>query len=174
MKQTNMKKPDFGKRLLPLMDLIFLLLTFFIILPHGIRSRELMQIESLRQENQRIAEEAVEANKDVRRRLTTYQWQYGELPAEDRHYRSMLITLGNNNLYLGPGPERLQPIPPAEWSEKLKSAVRFGNVNFVIVQVRDGEGEPTEVGTLDALTRTLRRMEILYITTPVVVDGIKD
>jgi biopolymer transport protein ExbD len=158
-----MKKPDLGKRLIPLMDMMFLLLIFFIILPHGIRSNELLQIETLKKENQEMKMDFKERNKEIRRNLEYYRWQYGT-PKEDALYTMFALTFRDNQLYIG-NPEQTKPIPLEDWESQIKSAIKIQNANLIVIQVKDVQLEtsPTTLETFEKLASILDRLQIRFI-----------
>ena len=142
------KRPDIGKRLLPLLDIIMILLAFFIVLPHGIKSRELVQIETLKSKNQEMA-----------RKLAYYQWQYGTLKKTGQKvYRTLTITVSSNELYLDN-----QKVPPAQWPSQLQKRVTESGADFVMVQVFDVAGKYTERETITTIEKLLDGLQIIHI-----------
>lgn len=153
-----MKKPEIGKRLVPLLDLIFLLLIFFLILPHGVHSRQLLQIDQLKQEKQEIKAESQSRDREMKRELEYYRSQYGsqDESAAKRAVRPLIVTLKDNLLFLGPDPNKLQPVSTAEaMKERLKNAMTGKNFNYVIIQLTGDEG--VEEGPLEDLMDYLEK-----------------
>lgn len=126
-----MKKPEIEKKLMPLLDIIFLLLCMFIILPHGIKSNERLEIQALKQKNQQATRE-----------LEYYQWQYGSTKAiSNRYYEVGILTFRNNELWSGG-----EMIPENKWRERLRRNIFEANINFVIVHIPKDEDIDTEKG----------------------------
>ena len=142
------KRPEIGKRLLPLLDIIMILLAFFIILPHGIKSRELAQIETLKSKSQKMAQE-----------LAYYQWQHGPLKKTGQKvYRTLTLTISSNELYLDN-----EKIAPANWQLKLQRRIAEARVDFVVVQIFDVAGKVTERETINAIEKILDGLRVIHI-----------
>jgi biopolymer transport protein ExbD len=144
-----MRKPEIQKRLLSLLDIIFLLLCFFIVLPHGITSNEVLQIQSLQHKNQELTKE-----------LGYYQWQYGPLkPLTGRDYRARIFTLSKNQLYV-----EGELVSKDTWETRLKKMMEDNNINFVIIS-GDTTDRETQIGEVRRIEAILHNRQVAYIIT---------
>lgn len=147
-----MKKPDITRRLLPLLDVIFILLAFFIILPHGIKSNETLENQALRKHT-----------KDMERELSQYQWKYGPVtPKKSAYYRSLLVLMSGNQIRIDMDGK---PIPDNEWQNRLQKAIEDNNSNFVIVHVQDVPGNKTRTGKIREVESFLQERKLLFVVT---------
>lgn len=149
-----MRKPEIQKRLLSLLDIIFLLLCFFIVLPQGITSNEVLEIQTLRHKNQELSKQ-----------LGYYQWQYGPLkPLTGRDYRARIFTLSKNQLYV-----EGDLVAKDAWETRIRKIVQDNNINFVIIS-GDASDRETQIGEVRRLEATLNNMQVAYIIT---VESVK-
>ncbi len=146
-----MRKPDIAKRMLPLLDIIMLLLSFFIVLPHGIVTNEKVQIENLTTRNQ-----------DLKQQLDYQKWMYGnraELAGND--YKTATIQLTGDQLFIGG-----ERIPELSWEKYLLDRREIEKVSFVLIQVQDmpGPGKTTtKIRTVDRLKKVCQKLGLMYI-----------
>ncbi|NUM34408.1 MAG: hypothetical protein HUU50_07680 [Candidatus Brocadiae bacterium] len=143
-----MKKPDIARRMLPLLDIIFLLLAFFIILPHGIVTNERLEITGLKERNEKIQNE-----------LEYYTWKYGDRKeSSEKHHNILMLKLVSNDLYI-----EADKIPFAAWKQELEKNTKINNKNFFMVKIQDIAGKPTRTGTIESLETILKDLKITYI-----------
>lgn len=172
-----MKKPEVTRRLLPLLDIMMLLLTFFIIMPHGIVTKEKEQIMRLNN-----------ANEDLKQQIDYYQWHFSEREQmSGNEYRTMTLVLVNNNLYLkddmldsksweswGKFPYELYDDKEKYnnetkkisqvWEEKIAYHAHVKKINFVFMQIRDRkDNQETIMDCLNTLEVLLKKYKMLYI-----------
>lgn len=145
---TSMKKPDIARRMLPLMDIIFLLLAFFIILPHGIVTNEKIQIESLQDKSEHL-----------KREVNYYQWKYGDLKVEGgKIYKTMTLNVTSNELYLDS-----DRVPKELWEAELRQKIEASKINFVFLKISDIPGKLTSVQNIEFLQKILSDLEVIHI-----------
>lgn len=143
-----MKKPDIAKRMLPLLDIIFLLLAFFIILPHGIMTSERIEIIELREKNNQIQKE-----------LEYYSWKYsGKKAASGKIYKTMSIVLVSDKLYIDS-----EKIHEEKWEQEILKKIYGEKIQFVILKINDIAGKPTRSGTVERLENILKKTNVIYI-----------
>ncbi|HON45441.1 MAG TPA: hypothetical protein P5543_03940 [Planctomycetota bacterium] len=143
-----MRKPEITKRMLPLLDIIFLLLAFFIILPHGITSGDKVQISSLKNEN---AERA--------RKIEYYEWQYSDRKAgKGNIYKTITLQFRSDELY-----HESTKLLPDKWREYLNKQFNELHINFVFLQIIDTPGIPTLTGSVDQLEQLLNEFNVIHI-----------
>ncbi len=143
-----MKKPDIAKRMLPLLDIIFLLLSFFIILPHGIVTNERLEITGLKERNEKIQKE-----------LDHYSWKYSDRKeSSGKIYNTLTIQIISNDLYI-----ESEKIPKELWKQECTNKIKIQNSNFLIVKISDIAGKPTRSGTVESLVKMLDELKIAYI-----------
>lgn len=144
-----MKKPQIQKRLLPLIDIVFLLLAFFIVLPHGIKSNDILEIESLKYKN-----------KDIARELEYYRWQYGPIKtAKSKDYRARIIKLSRQNLFL-----EGEAVPKVQWETRIKQAIENQAINFVIIS-GDAMDPEISIENVRHIESILANLRVTYIIT---------
>lgn len=145
-----MKKPDIGKRLLPLLDIIFILLAFFIILPHGIKSNEIAENKFLKKKNKQVAN-----------KLEYYDWKYNALKKKsNKVYNILKLTLSSNKLYIG-----VESIKDSKWNHVIARKIEDENINFVIIAITDIAGQSTRLGTVRKLEKLLDTFKVIHIIT---------
>ena len=138
--------PRFGKRLLPLLDVIFLLLIFFLLLPQGTESSEKRRLRHLESELEETEREA-----------DFLKWRYGAHPPGKIKLRKTLevVIEGNEAYYQG---ESGRAVPIDEMCERIEQEVRRKNANFVTVMARNGT-----VGSVFEMRDFLEEQHIPYI-----------
>lgn len=152
-----MKKPEITRRLLPLLDIMMLLLSFFIIIPHGIVTKEKEQIISLGN-----------TNENLKQQIDYYQWHFGDRKEmSGREYRTMTLVFIGNELYLKDDAldsKSWEKFNFPNWEEKIKYHAQVKKVNFAFLQIRDRQDEqPTTQKYLWALEGFLQKYQMLYI-----------
>ena len=144
-----MKKPEIEKRLLPLLDIIFLLLCFFIVLPHGIKSNEILEIASLRNKNQ-----------ELDREVAFYRWQHGPLQSlSGKSYRARMLTLSRGSLYW-----EGEQLAKEHWERKVTETIESIGINFVVIS-GDAMDQETTIADVRRLEKILSALQIPYIIT---------
>ena len=142
-----MKKPELGKRLLPLLDIILILLAFFIILPNGIVTKEKLELGSLREKNQ-----------DLQHRLSYLRWKYGDKTEIAPFYNRLTVLVAGKELEIGN-----RTIPPNQWPKVLAKEVRDKKIDLVMIQiVRQGE-KKTRYGAIKQLAKILDSLNVIHI-----------
>ena len=143
-----MKRPELGKRLLPLLDIILILLAFFIILPHGIVTSEKIELSSLKQKNTSLTNQ-----------LNYYKWKYGKQKTRvQKLYKTMELTISSNKLYINS-----KLIKEDSWYEKLERKILSQDISFVIIKIFDIAGKPTRAGSVKKLENVLDKLNVIHI-----------
>ena len=143
-----MKRPELGKRLLPLLDIILILLAFFIILPHGIVTSEKLELSSFKKKNTKLNNQ-----------LNYYKWKYGKQKTSvQKLYKTMELTISSNQLYTNS-----KLIKDEMWFETLERKILSQDINFVIIKIFDIAGKPTRAGTVKKLENVLDKLNVIHI-----------
>lgn len=143
-----MKKPEITKRMLPLLDILFLLLAFFIILPHGITSNEKVKIKALEKENESRS-----------RSVDYYEWKYSNKKSTQSNvFKTMTLQFQSDELY-----HESTKLEPDQWKKYLQQQFEEQHINFIFLQIIDTPGNPTLSGTVHQLEDLLDELKVIHI-----------
>lgn len=146
-----MKKPDIGKRILPLLDIVFILLAFFIVLPHGVKSNEMVRIGMLEKQRNELQQE-----------LEYFRWKHGTNKAlSNKIHRILHLAFKNNKIVIG---KDEIPLSDDDWTQLLDKKIELAEATFIIFKVeKDDEGFATLTKSVDDLKSFLQQKSIVYI-----------
>ncbi len=144
-----MKKPDIAKRLLPLLDIMMLLLSFFIILPNGITTNERIQIGDLQSSNELLQQ-----------KIDYLKWNYGNRKeVEGNVYKTLEIFLINDEVHFDK-----EILTKKDWERKIGLKIELENINFILIKIKDTAGEKyTRSGTVDEIKSICRKFNMMFI-----------
>lgn len=146
-----MKRPNIGKRLLPLLDVMFLLLALFIILPHGITSKEFQTIRSLQDKND-----------SLEKTISFYEWKLGTPKTKAKISTHKVFHLHvNNNRVLW----KEQMFSWTEIKNRLRDVLLEKKISFVVLQVSDSVGDPTQRGTIEQIGDFFKDLSLIHIVS---------
>ncbi|WP_372366572.1 biopolymer transporter ExbD [Candidatus Uabimicrobium sp. HlEnr_7] len=146
-----MKKPDIGKRILPLLDIVFILLAFFIVLPHGVKSNEIVKIGMLEKQKNELQQE-----------LEYFRWKHGTNKAlSNKIHRILNLVFKNNKIFIGKDNILLSK---DNWTDLLAKKIEVSEATFIIFRVeKDDDGSTTRTKSIDGLKKFLQQQNIIYI-----------
>ncbi|BBM85660.1 biopolymer transporter ExbD [Candidatus Uabimicrobium amorphum] len=146
-----MKKPDIGKRILPLLDIVFILLAFFIVLPPGVKSNEMVRISMLEKQKNELEQE-----------LEYFRWKHGTNKAlSNKIHRILNLTFKNNKILIS---KDEIPLSDEDWEQILDKKIELAEATFIIFRVeKDDEGFTTLTKSIDDFKNFLQQKSIVYI-----------
>lgn len=144
-----MQRPDIGKRILPLLDIVFILLAFFIVLPHGVSSNEVVEISMLEKQNRQLQQE-----------LQYYHWKHGTNKTLSNKVHKILTTVVKNNTIS----ITTNVLSSKNWQKELAEKINDESATFVIIRIeKDDEGIVTNTRFVEKLQLIMQKLNIVYI-----------